>query len=83
LQSAINDLKLPTAELHHLGFKTKEQKESEGLTPQETSPSNKESQGKGRMSCEGNSIGATGAKPPLLAKTTICVGARIVQPAQS
>ena len=38
---------------------------------------------KARVSCEVNLIGATGAKPALLAKTTICVGARIVQPAQS
>jgi hypothetical protein len=38
---------------------------------------------KGRVSCEVNSIGATGAKPPLLARTTICIGVRIGQPAQS
>jgi hypothetical protein len=31
---------------------------------------------KDRVSCEVNSIGATGAKPPLFAMTTICVGAR-------
>jgi len=36
-----------------------------------------------RVSCEVNSIGATGAKPPLCARTTICIGTRIVQPAQS
>jgi hypothetical protein len=38
---------------------------------------------KGRVSCEVNSIGATGAKPPLLGRTAICIGARIVQSAQS
>jgi len=35
-----------------------------------------------RVSCEVNSIGATGAKPPLLGRTTVCIGARIVQAAQ-
>jgi hypothetical protein len=37
---------------------------------------------KDRVSYEVNSIGATGAKPPLLGRTAICIGARIVQPAQ-
>jgi hypothetical protein len=37
--------------------------------------------GKDRVSCEVNSIGATGVKPPLLGKTTICIGARIEQSA--
>jgi len=37
--------------------------------------------GMDRVSCEVNSIGATGAKPPLLARTTICIGTRTVQPA--
>jgi len=36
----------------------------------------------GRVSYEVNSIGATGAKPPLLGRTIICIGARIGQPAQ-
>jgi hypothetical protein len=38
---------------------------------------------KDRVSCEVNSIGATGVKPPLLVWTTICIGTRTVQPAQS
>jgi len=33
---------------------------------------------KDRVSYEVNSIGATGAKPRLAGKTTICIGARIV-----
>jgi len=37
----------------------------------------------GRVSCEANSIGATGAKPSLLGRTTICIGDRIIQPAQN
>jgi len=37
---------------------------------------------KGRVSCEVNSIGATGVWLPLLGRITICIGARIVQPAQ-
>ena len=38
---------------------------------------------KDRVSCEVNSIGATGAQPPQRARPTICIGARIGQPAQS
>jgi len=34
---------------------------------------------KDRVSCEVNSIGATGAKPPLLGRTSICVGTRTGQ----
>jgi len=33
--------------------------------------------GKDRVSCEVNSIGATGARPPLHARTNICIGTRI------
>jgi hypothetical protein len=35
--------------------------------------------GKDRVSCEVNSIGATGVKPPLNARTPICIGARTTQ----
>jgi hypothetical protein len=38
---------------------------------------------KGRVSCEVNSIGATGVGPLLLGRTTICIGTRIGQPAQT
>jgi len=35
------------------------------------------------MSCEINSIGATGVKPQLLGRTIICIGAKKNQPAKS
>jgi len=35
-----------------------------------------------RVSCEVNSIGATGVKPPLLGRTTICIGTRTADRAQ-
>ncbi|MCG6916057.1 MAG: hypothetical protein LJE89_00790 [Deltaproteobacteria bacterium] len=38
---------------------------------------------KGRVSCEVNSIGATGAKPPLPGRTTICIGVKTNQSAQN
>jgi len=50
---------------------------------QETFPRSNQSQGKGRVSCEVKSIGATGVKPPLLARTTIYIGTRIIPTAQS
>ena len=49
------------------------------VTPEETPENIPEQQPvarKDRVSCEVNSIGATGAKPQLAAMTTICVGAR-------
>jgi len=35
------------------------------------------------VSCEGNSIGATGVGPLLPGRTVICIGGRIAQPDQS
>jgi len=35
-----------------------------------------------RVSCEVNSIEATGVKPPLLGRTTICIGMRTAYRAQ-
>jgi hypothetical protein len=40
-------------------------------------------QNKGSVSCEVNSIGATGVKLPLPGRTTICIGARRSQSVQS
>jgi hypothetical protein len=36
-----------------------------------------------RLNCEANSIRATGVKTLLFVKTIICIGTRIVEPAQS
>jgi hypothetical protein len=35
------------------------------------------------VSCEVNSIGATGVQPPLLGRTTICIGAKTNRSAQN
>jgi hypothetical protein len=35
-----------------------------------------------RVGYEVNSIGATGVKPPLPGRTSVCIGGRIDQPAQ-
>ena len=54
--------------------------------PQETpgyTPNRQPVTSKDRVSYEVNSIGATGVEHRLLARATICVGTRIVQPFQT